>query len=401
MNFASCRYCAPFLVVVFLVMLGQAALAQGESAAMPDAAPNLLVNANFECGEEGYTAADIPPGDTKPNYYPNHWTVVSSTTIPILTSARIRFAKSCDGEAHVEKIEGRDSVLIRALDHETPPEPGKPFDVTLLQQVDVVSGATYSLSGWMLTLCGGSNTVPRNDCPEEYYMAKLLGIDPTGGVDPDAPSVQWVENRRNFVEPDGRTRIGWQNLRLGATAQAITMTVFARIASPFQWHGNHGFIDALSLVRGPTATLTATALLSTTAPLGETAPPTGGAVITLTWAGELGPDIPLIEGGRHELRFDLQYWHDANQRWRDILSDADAGEALFHAACAGSSYRFRVQPRAEQPEGVKGASPNQRYPGVWSEPLDIFVPAAPVAPGIPFTVTDQLFLPLLQSQRTC
>jgi hypothetical protein len=370
-------------------MLGQAALAQSNPVAAPDATPERLANANFECSEGGYTEAGVPPGDTKPNYYPNQWTVTSSLTIPIVTSARIRFAKTCDGEAHVEKVEGRDSVLIRALDHETPPEPGKPFDVTLLQQVTVVSGTDYSLSGWFLTLCGGSNTDPRNDCPEDYYMAKLLGIDPTGGTDPAAATVQWEENRRNFVQPDGVTRIGWQNLRLGATAQALTITVFARINSPFQWHGNHGFIDALSLLQAPTATLTATA------------PLTGGAAVTLTWAGSLGPDIPLIPGGTHRLLFDVQYWHDANQRWRDVVGDVGAGETRFDAACPGSSYRFRVQPRAEQPEDVEGASPNQRYPGVWSEPVEIMAPLTPILPGAPFTATEQLFLPAIVNERAC
>lgn len=383
---------APLLIVFVLMMVGQAALAQstpGSGGTVPPATPERLVNANFECGEGGYTEAAIPPGDTKPNYFPNNWAVSSTLTIPIVTSARIRFAKSCDGEAHVEKIEGRDSVLIRALDHETPPTPGKPFDVSLYQQVSVVSGTAYSLSGWFLTLCGGSNTVPRNDCPAGYYMAKLLGIDPTGGLDPQAATVQWVENRRNFVQPDGVTRIGWQNLRLGVTAQAPTVTVFARIDSPFQWHGNHGFIDALSLVRAPAATLTAMA------------PLTGSTAITLTWGGSLGPDIPLIPNGTHTLLFDVQYWHDANQRWRDVTGDVGAGSVTFGAACPGSTYRFRVQPRAEQPEGSGGASPNQRYPGVWSEPQDVFVPALPVVPSDPFTPTEQIFLPVLANQRPC
>ena len=61
MNFASCRICAPLLVVIFLAMLGQAALAQSKPAAAPDSAPNLLANATFECSEGGYTEAGVPP----------------------------------------------------------------------------------------------------------------------------------------------------------------------------------------------------------------------------------------------------------------------------------------------------------------------------------------------------
>jgi hypothetical protein len=385
---------APLLIVFVLMMVGQAALAQsmpGSGGTVPPATPERLVAGDFECKTIGYRDDAIPDDYyiDRPNRIPNGWEITYTSKTPVIDSARIFFAGSCDDSAHVERISGEDSVLMQALDIEWTSAPGKPFDASLYQQVEVVSGTAYSLSGWFLTLCGGSNTVPRNDCPAGYYMAKLLGIDPTGGVDPQAATVQWVENRRNFVQPDGVTRIGWQNLRLAVTAQAPTVTVFARINSPFQWHGNHGFIDALSLVQGPAATLTATA------------PLTGSTAITLTWGGSLGPDIPLIPNGTHTLLFDVQYWHDANQRWRDVVGDVGAGSAIFGAACPGSTYRFRVQPRAEQPEEIEGASPNQRYPGVWGEPLEIFVPALPAAPGEPFTPTEQIFLPVIADQHNC
>ncbi len=392
MNFVSCRLCAPLVVVFFLMMLGHSAFAQSgrqTNNTVPPAVPERLFAGGFECKEAGYREGDIPDDEliSNPNRIPNGWELTFNGAMPIVDSTRIHFAGSCDGTAHVERIEGEDSVLMQARDLEWSAEPGKPFDASLYQQVNIFSGTTYSLSGWMLTLCGGSNTVPRNDCPDGYYMAKMIGIDPTGGIDPNADTVQWIENRRNFVQPDGVTRIGWQNLRIGVTAQAPTITVFARINSPFRWHGNHGFIDALSLVQAPTATLTA-------------APPTGAAV-DLTWNGSLGPDIPLINRSTHRLLFDVQYWHDANQRWRDIVSDTEAVGTTFTAACPGSTYRFRIQPRAEQPDGSNGASPNQRYPGVWSEPVDVFVPAPPVEPTEPFTPTEQLFLPLIGNQRTC
>ena len=143
-------------------------------------------------------------------------------------------------------------MILRAQDLETPPEPGKPFDTTLYQQVTVEPGGAYSVSGWFVSLCGGSFSAP-NDCPDGYYMAKQLGIDPSGGEDPGGEQIEWVESRANFVEADGTTRIGWQNLRLSAVAESSTLTVLARINSPFQWHGNHAFIDAVKIVRAPAA----------------------------------------------------------------------------------------------------------------------------------------------------
>ncbi|MFM7585144.1 MAG: fibronectin type III domain-containing protein [Caldilinea sp.] len=382
------------LLALLLLALAQTTFASEPivptgSATVPPALPERLLAGDFECKSTGYYDGEEPDDlwVNRPNRIPNHWFLTYTGSQPVVDSARIYFAESCDGSAHVERISGEDSVLMQARDIEWSPEPGKPFDASLYQQVEVVSGTAYSLSGWMLTLCGGSNTSPRNDCPAGYYMAKLLGIDPTGGTDPTAPSVEWVENRRNFVQADGVTRYGWQNLQLAATAQGPTLTVFARIHSPFRWHGNHGFLDALSLVQAPTATLTASL------------PVTHSATISLRWTGSLGPDIPLA-GGTHRLRYDVQYWHDNNQRWIDLLEETEEESTGFTAPCPGSTYRFRVQPRAEQPTGT-GLSPNQRYPGLWSESVELFVPAAGGEPGTAPPAALQLFLPVIGNQRSC
>ncbi len=176
---------------------------------------------------------------------PLGWTGVLLSGTPQLDSVRIRWGGGCEGSGFAEHLEGEDSLVFVAQDLETPPEPGKPFDAAVYQQVAVTPGTAYSLSGWMVSLCGGSATP--SSCPTDYYMEKLLGIDPTGGIDPLGPNVIWVGDRRNFTESR------WANLRLAATAQTDHLTVFGRIRSPFRWHGNHAFVDAFSLVRAPTA----------------------------------------------------------------------------------------------------------------------------------------------------
>ena len=394
MNFANCRFCALLMVVFVLLLAGQRAAAQapqpaGLGSTLPVA--NHLQNASFECGNGGYYEATNSRGETI--LLPNQWTLVDTGDIPVIYSARIFFERRVDKEngscetrnAHVEKIDGDDSALVRALDLETPPAPGKPFDVSLYQQVHAISGTAYSLSGWLLTLCGGS-AVP-NDCPSTVYMAKMLGIDPTGGTNPAAASVVWAENRNNFVDADGQ-RIGWSNVRTVATAQAGTITIFARINSPFQWHGNHGFIDALSLVQAPIATL---GLVTTTA----------SADVTLEWEGTLGPDIPLIDGGNYHLYFDVQYWHPANGNWRDLQQGFDgAGSMAFTARCTTGDYQFRTRARAEQPEGQGGAWPNPRYPGAWSTPL--VLPAQPSTdPPPPLQGSERLYLPAIGAVGGC
>jgi hypothetical protein len=318
-----------------------------------------------------------------------------------VSSARIFFEQDHDStnggcatrEAHVERIGGEDSFYVRALELETPPGPGKPFDVALLQQVEAISGTTYSLSGWTLSLCGGS-AVP-SDCPDGNYIAKMLGIDPTGGSDPWSPTVVWAEDRRNFWQPDVE-RVGWVNLRVAATAEAPTVTVFARLASPFPHHGNHGFIDALSLVQAPTATLTVV-----TPTVDISAEVTSPFTATLSWDGSLGPDIPTIAGGNYKLFVDIDYWHPVNGDWRPVVTGAvGASSTVFQARCTGATYEFRVRARAEQPEGEGGVSPNQRYPGVWSTPQQWPVPA-PTAPPVPDDLPTHLFLPAIFALDGC
>ncbi len=402
MNFAHCRLCAALMAAFLLAMVfsspGQTqTLTQtpevGKGPAEEPGVPNRLANADFECGDGGYYEALNSRGDTI--LLPNGWTLRDDGAVPFLSSARIEFEGkrgSCaTREEHVEKMSGEDSFFVSSLDIETPPEPGKPFDAAIYQQVAAITGTAYSLSGWMLTLCGGSNTNPKNDCPPDYYMAKLLGIDPTGGADPDAPTVVWRENRNNFVD-ENNDRIGWSNLSTSARAEGDRITVFARIDSPFRWHGNHGFIDALSLVQAPVA-----ALEVTTATLEGSA----GISVTLAWDGSLGPDIPTISGGNYELLFDVEYWHPINAEWRALQDGAEEpGSMQFAAICQGADYQFRVRARAEQPEDEDGSEPNQRYPGVWSDPIPVGVPGGSEPQPLP-EGEQRLYLPALAAASDC
>jgi hypothetical protein len=350
--------------------------------------PPTLHNADFEC-TVGYTGQIDAKG--KEIFVPNGWQLTTLLGAPMIHSARIFFAKSCDGSAHVERINGIDSIVIRAEDLETPPEPGKPFDVAFQQQISATVGGAYSLSGWMLSLCGGS-AVP-SDCPADVHIAKLLGIDPTGGTDPSAATVIWTENRRNFWE-NGQ-RIGWQQLSVSTIAQAETITIFARINSPSRWHGNHAFIDALSIVRAPVTELLAPATVT-------------GTTVALLWQGELFPEITGQSGSTHQLLFDIESRHQAAATWQRVASGKLATESVvFTATCTNTNYLFRIRGRAEQPADVDGAWPNHRYPGVWSDPFTIRfqrpTPALentqPVSPTI--SVDHQLFLPFLADQKPC
>jgi hypothetical protein len=342
--------------LIVAVVLSVTLLASGGVAALGGHSPPpagdvphapVLVNPGFECAQ-GYGPQ---PGIS--GLVPNGWTAVLLDGRPELNSTRTYFTGSCGGAGFIERIEGEDSMVFLSEDIETPPLPGKPFDAVVYQRTTVTPGLAYSVSSWMVSLCGGS-AMP-NDCPPGYYMAKMLGIDPTGGTNPLASSVVWIEDRRNFTESR------WANLRLGAAAQSSTITLFARIRSPFRWHGAHAFVDAFSLVQAPTAQFV------------NLPSSVQGSQVTVRWQGSLGPDIPAIPGGTHQLLFDVQQRRSGQTIWSDWQVDAPAGQATFTVdGCLGTqTVELRLRARAEQPAGGSGAWPNHRYPGVWSQPASV------------------------------
>ncbi len=320
-----------------------------------------LVNAGFEC------AAGFEPQSGINGRVPSGWTALLLDGNPTLDSTRVHFAGSCDGSGFIERLAGEDSLVFLSEDIETPPAPGKPFDAVVYQQVQVTPGVAYSLSGWMVSLCGGS-AMP-NDCPAGYTMTKMLGIDPRGGADPQAESVIWVADSRNFTESR------WANLRLSATAHGDVITLFVRVRSPFRWHGSHAFVDAISLVAAPTADFVGA--------LAAAPVETAGIGVEVGWNGSLSTDIAAIPDGAYRLAFDVQYRQGAGGAWMDWLVGQPASSSAFAAeVCSGAlSYEFRVRARAEQPEGTPGAWPNHRYPGAWSAPAAVrFLPSSPCVP---------------------
>lgn len=363
-------------------------MAQAEpDETVADGAP-APINPGFECDLGTYTTTS-PAGSAVRIF--SGWTYTTLVGDPDVQSTRMFVHRNshpedpCAGETgFVEKQEGRDSQVVFARDLEKQPLPGKPFDVVVFQRVSVTVGVDYSVSGWFVSLCGGT----ANDCPDGFYIAKMLGVSANGGSDPLAPDVVWIENRRPHAEKGG-TRVGWQNLYTSVIATATTsintsITIFARLNSPFQWHGNHGFIDAISVVRAPTVTL---ASLPTV---------TLAISLPLSWNSSLGPDIPAIPSGNYRAFVDLQARHAPSGTWRSLLEGGAASGALvFTPPCRAATYQFRTRVRAEQAEGDAGASPNHRYPGSWSEPVAVLFASQPISPTLP-AGEHVIYLPVVE-----
>ncbi len=133
--------------------------AQAQQGVPPDAeaapdAPPVLINAGFECDPPDYGYQSQPGINGQ---VPKGWTAMLLNGNPRLNSTTMEWRDDHQCiRSYYEKIERYDSMAFVSEDIETPPEPGKPFDAVVYQQTTVTPGASYSLSGWMLSLCGGS-----------------------------------------------------------------------------------------------------------------------------------------------------------------------------------------------------------------------------------------------------
>jgi hypothetical protein len=318
--------------------------------ALQDAAP-VLQNPGFECGAGFYDQPGIP------GMAPNGWTVrILAAPAKILSTQLWAKLGGCDpNDMSWEKLEGHDSLILLpghvlyGQDFDAPP-----YDIALWQTVRVTPGVDYTLSAWMTSLCGGSSNP--NDCPPGAYMAKMAALDPAGGVDPTSAALRWAEDRRPHIQAP------WVNLITATTAGSDKLTVFLRLRSPFHHHGNHAFADAVKLVRSPNAAMGQLKL--------------SGRRITVSWDGDLGPDIPAIPASTHRVSFEVQARRGA-AAWQPWLKGVAAGSATYSAAgssCAEETYQFRVRAWAIQPSGQPGSWPFHEFVGVWKESARVTLP---------------------------
>jgi hypothetical protein len=112
---------------------------------------------------------------------------------------------------------------------------GVNFSAGIYQQVKVTPGVVYQTDvGWAAARCNDS--VCGN-------MERRLGLDPTGGTDPRAPSVVWSR-----VEAGGDK---WPDLTVSARATGQTMTVFVWVHHPSSSGLDEVYFDAVGLWPDP------------------------------------------------------------------------------------------------------------------------------------------------------
>ncbi len=309
-----------------------------------------LTNGGFEGGWISVGAGQVAEGWTRVQLEGNaNW---------MSTCIFANAGPGCD-QHHVEKIAGVDSQIIMSEDLQQ----GQPFNTVLYQTVSgLVPGEVYSLSAYTVKMWGGSaNIIPPDD---PYSFGSRLGIDPWGGSDPTAPSVEWGDWNWDALVTNRLL-----NQRTAARAQGPSVTVFVQFWMKWQKPESQAILDAVELWEGPTATLHT--------PDGYLTTP------HLDWDGTA--PLVLRGGSPFELVYRVQRYNEAEARWvniaRDILNDSVALPLV-----EGEWTQLRVVPITFQSAGW----PPAKHTGLPTESVWVnFDPTPPI-------FTDHLYLPTVR-----
>ena len=209
----------------------------------------------------------------------------------------------------VDRIEGETAQFVWST---------QPYTAGIRQQVGgLTPGVAYGFHAALLTIFQTSA-----QDPVDGTMIKQVGMDPSGGTDPQAPTVVWSD-------ADDHDQGPWSlELRASAFAEAPTVTVFIRIDSlypsgdlPFL---NLSFLDSCILARTPV--ITATSPVVTDVP-----------TFTVNW------DTAVPAPGYVQLKWmGVQWLDEAEGVWHGWLTGTLLVQADFVGE-RGHTYRFRAR----------------------------------------------------------
>jgi hypothetical protein len=227
------------------------------------------------------------------------------------------FAGSHLGGGWVERIQGETSQLVISTE---------PYTAGVLQRVTgLTPGVGYGFHAAMLTIF-------QTSAPPASHgtMVKQVGMDPTGGLDPQAATVVWSE-------PDDHDEGPWDiNQRTAVYAQGQAMTVFVRVVSPYEAGDlpflNYSFLDSAILAQTPQVRAVSPAASATPS-------------FSVRWDNAL----PAPDGGKLKW-YDVQWLDEAEGVWHDWQEQTKATEATFTGE-QGHVYSFRARAWQRYPNG--------------------------------------------------
>lgn len=216
-----------------------------------------------QANPHGCTGADVNTNCNFNNFYSSPFGSVPEGWTPFLLSGSASFVEA------VDTYFGPPSLQIWS--------DGGTFQAGIFQQVrNLTPGATYLASvGW---------AAPN----EPNAFGRKLGLDPTGGTDPTAPTVIWGAMHYGPGRFGNYSTPGDPNLDVRAAAKSDTMTLFFFVDHNYSTGVNLIFVDAISLVRDESQPLappeppTATPRPAVKADIRPTARPTARPTTTPT-----------------------------------------------------------------------------------------------------------------------
>jgi len=192
-----------------------------------------------------------------------------------------------------------------------------PYDAGIYQRVTgLTPGIAYGFHTVMLTIYESAGE-PRVD----GKMFKQIGMDPTGGIDPLAPTVVWTE-------PNGTDKAWDLQQRTSVLAEGSAVTVFARVTSTdraYHWQQvNLSILDSAILAKTPTVSATSPSSCSTTA-------------FWVSW-----DNVLLAPGAKYFRGCDVQWMDEAVGIWHDWFTQTMQEGATFTGQYS-HTYRFRAR----------------------------------------------------------
>ncbi|RME46843.1 MAG: carboxypeptidase regulatory-like domain-containing protein [Caldilineae bacterium] len=229
--------------------------------------------------------------------------------------SRLRFFSASDwaafnGSPVTERVEGENAQVWWSSST-------KKFDAGVYQQIGGLTvGESYGFQAGILQVFETTN---RTD-PATGVMARRVGIDPTGGTDPESPNVVWSPLEEHATFSSGGKKYTWFWPSVGAQAQATTMTVFIRVSSKGQGstpNSDQVWADDTFFDIAPTTTLTLT--------------PIGATQLRAEWSGSPRPGfVPYAS--------EAQYRRISDTTWTDL----QVFDVLDSAPPTGTSATFSI-----------------------------------------------------------
>lgn len=210
------------------------------------------------------------------------------------------------------------------------------FDAGVYQQITgVTPGHAYGFDIAMVTYWRGPGY-----SDSDGKMVKQVGLDPFGGTDPTSSNIVWSDIDANDK--------AWIYMDVAATAQADTITVFAKVQALENDSINHTDLDMVYFEAAHVAPVPITTLNA----------PANGTTVNLSWSGSSPAPAWSLKG------YEVQVRSYPGGSWTTLQTKGSSGTSRSFIGQVGHTYTFRARTWQKISESYEN---NIDMPGPWQE----------------------------------